>query len=248
MAEEKTSFISHLEELRKRIIICLVAIGAGFGICCFFDKKIVDIIMKPLINAMPLGTDRSIQFQGAEAFFANLKVSFFAGISLAAPVILYEIWCFISPGLYNKEKKYVFPFVLFSTLLFLSGVLFCYFLALPVAFQFFMSYTSETMKPLNYLGQNLSLILKMLLAFGILFQLPIFMFFLSKIGIVNVRMLSRNRKYAILVIFIIAAVITPTGDAVTQTITALPLYILYELSIVLIWAFNRKKESLQDAS
>jgi len=248
MAEEKTSFISHLEELRKRIIICLVAIGAGFGICCFFDKKIVDIIMKPLINAMPLGTDRSIQFQGAEAFLANLKVSFFAGISLAAPVILYEIWCFISPGLYNKEKKYVFPFVLFSTLLFLSGVLFCYFLALPVAFQFFMSYTSETMKPLNYLGQNLSLILKMLLAFGILFQLPIFMFFLSKIGIVNVRMLSRNRKYAILVIFIIAAVITPTGDAVTQTITALPLYILYELSIVLIWAFNRKKAPLQDAS
>ena len=247
MAEEKISFISHLEELRKRIIICLVAIGAGFGICCFFDKKIVDIIMKPLINAMPLGTDRSIQFQGAEAFLANLKVSFFAGISLAAPVILYEIWCFISPGLYDKEKKYVFPFVLFSTLLFVSGVLFCYFLALPVAFQFFMSYTSETMKPLNYLGQNLSLILKMLLAFGILFQLPIFMFFLSKIGIVNVRMLSRNRKYAILVIFIIAAVITPTGDAVTQTITALPLYILYELSIMLIWAFNRKKQTRQDA-
>jgi sec-independent protein translocase protein TatC len=248
MAEEQLSFISHLEELRKRLLICCIAVGVGFVICCFFDRYIVDIILKPLRDALPVGIDKNIKFTlGPEAFFVNLKVSFIAGIFLATPIILYEIWCFVAPGLHDHEKKYVVPFVLFSTLLFVSGVLFAYFVALPVAFQFFMSYTSDTIKPLPVLGDNLSFISKMLLVFGIIFQLPIFIFFLSKIGIVNARMLSRNRKYAILIIFIIAAVVTPTGDAVTQTITAVPLYVLYELSIVLILVFNPKKKARQDA-
>lgn len=181
-----------------------------------------------------------------EAFFVYLKISFFAGIFLASPVMLYEIWCFIAPGLYDREKKYVLPFVFFSTLLFVTGVLFGYYLALPVAFKFFMSYATDTLQPLPSLKEYLSLTSKMLLTFGIIFELPIFILFLSKIGILNVRILTANRKYAILIMFIIAAIITPTGDAVTQTLTALPLLVLYEISIILVKIFNRKKQTRQD--
>jgi sec-independent protein translocase protein TatC len=245
MAEEKLSFISHLEELRKRLIICIVAIAVGFGICCFFDQQLVNILTKPLKDALPLGTH--LIFTGvSEAFFSYLKVSFFAGIILATPVILYEIWCFVSPGLYDKEKKYVLPFVFFSTILFVSGVIFSYYIVLPITYKFFMSYTTDSIKPFPSLREYLSFSSKMLLAFGITFELPIFILFLSKIGLVNLKTLTAYRKYAILLIFIVAAVVTPSTDVVSQVLTALPLWILYEISIVLVRIFNRKKDSLQD--
>jgi sec-independent protein translocase protein TatC len=247
MAEEKTSFISHLEELRKRLIICIAAIAVGFTICCFFDQQLIDILTQPLKDALPPGTH--LIFTGvSEAFFAYLKVSFFAGIILACPVILYEIWCFIAPGLYNKEKKYVFPFVLFSTILFVSGVLFAYYVVLPITYKFFMSYTTDTIKPFPSLREYLSFSSKMLLAFGVTFELPIFILFLSKIGLLSLRTLTAYRKYAILIIFIVAAVVTPSTDVVSQVLTALPLWVLYEISIVLVKIFNRKKGSPQEAS
>jgi len=239
-AGEKTSFISHLEELRKRLVISIIAIAVGFTLCCFIDQKLVDILIKPLKGALPPGTH--LIFTGvSEAFFVYLKISFIAGIALASPVILFEIWCFIAPGLFDHEKKYVLPFVSFSTLLFVSGVLFCYYLALPMAFQFFMSYATETIKPFPSLGEYLSFTSKMLLAFGVTFEMPIFILFLSKIGILNVRILTRNRKYAVILIFIVAAVVTPSTDIFTQVITAVPLLVLYEISIILVKVFNRKK-------
>jgi len=245
MAEEKLSFISHLEELRKRLIVCIAAIAVGFGICCFFDQKLIDILAQPLKDVLPPGTH--LIFTGvSEAFFAALKVSFFAGIIFASPVILYEIWCFIAPGLYDKEKKYLLPFVFFSTILFVSGVTFCYYIVLPIAYKFFMSYTTDSIKPLPSLREYLSFSSKMLLAFGIIFELPIFILFLSKIGFVSLRTLTVYRKYAILFIFIIAAIVTPSTDVVSQALTALPLWILYEISIVLVRVFNRKKDSPQD--
>ena len=247
MAEEKTSFISHLEELRKRLIICIMAIAVFFTICCFFDQKLVDILIEPLKDALPPGTH--LIFTGvSEAFFVYLKVSFFAGIIFASPVILYEIWCFISPGLYNKEKKYVLPFVFFSTMLFISGVVFAYYIVLPITYKFFMSYTTDAIKPFPSLREYLSFSSKMLLAFGVTFELPIFILFLSKIGILSVRTLTAYRKYAVLIIFIVAAVVTPSTDVVSQVLTAVPLWILYEISIVLVKVFNRKKAPLQDAS
>ena len=247
MAEEKTSFISHLEELRKRLIICIMAIAVFFTICCFFDQKLVDILIAPLKDALPPGTH--LIFTGvSEAFFAYLKVSFFTGIIFASPVILYEIWCFIAPGLYNKEKKYVLPFVFFSTMLFISGVVFAYYIVLPITYKFFMSYTTDAIKPFPSLREYLSFSSKMLLAFGVTFELPIFILFLSKIGILSVRTLTAYRKYAVLIIFIVAAVVTPSTDVVSQVLTAVPLWILYEISIVLVKVFNRKKAPLQDAS
>lgn len=246
MAEEKLSFISHLEELRKRLIICIGAIAVGFTICYFFDQQLIDILTKPLKEALPPGTH--LIFTGiSEAFFAYLKVSFFAGLIIASPVILYEIWGFIAPGLYNKEKKYVFPFVLFSTMLFISGVLFAYYIVLPITYKFFMSYTTDSIKPFPSLREYLSFSSKMLLAFGITFELPIFILFLSKIGILSLRTLTVYRKYAVLVIFIVAAIVTPSTDVVSQVLTAIPLWILYEISIILVRVFNRKKVSRQDA-
>ena len=184
MAEEKLPFVSHLEELRKRLIICIGAIAVCFTICCFFDQQLVDILTKPLKEVLPPGTN--LIFTGiSEAFFAYLKVSFFTGLIFASPVILYEIWCFISPGLYNKEKKHVFPFVLFSTILFISGVLFAYYVVLPITYKFFMSYTTDSLKPFPSLREYLSFSTKMLLAFGLTFELPIFIVFLSKIGIAS---------------------------------------------------------------
>jgi len=240
MADEKASFISHLEELRKRLIICISAIAIGFTVCCFFDQKLVDILVKPLKEVLPPGTH--LIFTGlSEAFFVYLKISFFAGIILASPVILYEIWCFIAPGLYDKEKKYLLPFVLFSTILFVSGVIFAYYIVLPITYKFFMSYTTESIKPFPSLREYLSFSLKMLLAFGVTFELPIFILFLSKIGIISIKTLTAYRKYAILVIFIVAAVVTPSTDVVSQVLTALPLWILYEISIILVKIFNRKK-------
>ena len=163
---------------------------------------------------------------------------------LTAPWTLYQIWKFISPGLYQREKRYVLPFVLTSTLLFVGGVVFAYFLALPPAFGFFVEFSSDTLRPMFTMREYLSFALKLLLAFGVSFELPVFIFFMAKLGIVNSRMLSRQRRYAILVIFVVAAILTPSPDAFTQCIMAIPLMVLYELSIyVAKWAEKKKREA-----
>ena len=230
-ADEKLPLTSHLEELRKRLIHILIALGIGFSLCYAFKDWLFFVVTRPLIEALPKNSFM-VFTSLPEAFFTYMKIAFFASLILTSPYILYEIWKFISPGLYPKEKKYVFPFVFFSTLLFASGVLFGYFIALPPAFKFFVSFSSDFLKPMVSMSEYLSLALKFLLAFGLCFELPVFVFFLAKIGVVNARMLSRQRRYAILVIFIVAAVLTPSPDVVSQVLMAIPLMILYEISIV----------------
>ena len=161
---------------------------------------------------------------------------------MTAPFTLYQIWKFISPGLYPREKKYVAPFVLTSSLLFIGGVVFGYYLALPPAFGFFMEFSSDMLRPMFTMREYLSFALKLLLAFGVSFELPVFIFFMAKLGIVNSRMMSRQRRYAILIIFIAAAFLTPSPDAFTQIIMAVPLMILYELSIYVAKFAERKKK------
>jgi sec-independent protein translocase protein TatC len=161
-----------------------------------------------------------------------MKISFFASLFLTSPFTLYQLWKFISPGLYKAEKKYVIPFVISSSLLFIGGVLFGYFLALPPAFGFFVEFSSDFLKPMFTLREYLSLALKLLLAFGLSFELPVLIFFLAKIGVVNSKMLSKNRRYAILIIFVAAAILTPSPDALTQIIMAVPLMGLYEIGII----------------
>ena len=241
MSEEKLPFIAHLEELRKSLIICAVAVGIGFVISYFFSERIFEILMKPLLEVLP--SSSSLIFTGlTEAFFTYLKVSFLAGIFVASPVILYQIWSFIAPGLYETEKKHAYPFVIFSTIFFAGGALFGYFMVFPFGFKFFMSFASDVIHPLPSIKEYLSLSTKLLFAFGIVFELPLFILFLSMIGVVNAKMLSSQRKYALVIAFVFSAVLTPP-DVVTQLMMAGPVFLLYELSIWVVRAIEKKEES-----
>lgn len=244
MADEKITFTSHLEELRKRIIICIGAVAVGFLASYFFSEQIFTILVKPLKEELP--PDSLLIFTGLpEAFLVYLKLAFFAALFLSSPVILWQVWCFIAPGLYDREKKYVYPFVIFSTLFFVAGVSFGYFIVFPLAFKFFMGYSTELIKPLPSVKEYLSFSCKMLLAFGIVFELPLFVLFLAKIGVVNERMLRSQRKFAILGIFIAAAVLTPP-DVVSQILMAFPLIVLYEISILVTKYFGKKAEGEEE--
>jgi len=242
--EEKMPFTSHLGELRTRLIRTLIAVGIGFGVCWYFKDWLFQIITRPLYQVLPQNSFM-IYTSLPEAFFNYMKISFFASLFLTSPFTLYQLWKFISPGLYKSEKKYVVPFVITSSLLFIGGVLFGYYLALPPAFGFFVEFSSDFLKPMFTLREYLSLALKLLLAFGLSFELPVLIFFMAKIGVVNAKMLSKNRRYAILIIFIAAAVLTPSPDALTQIIMAVPLIGLYEIGII-VAKFAVKKQPKTD--
>jgi len=238
--EERMPLTSHLEELRTRLMRILIVVGIGFGVCYLFKDWSFRVITKPLVDALP--AQGSLIFTGLpEAFFIHMKIAFFASLLLTAPYILFEIWGFVSPGLYSKEKKYVLPFVFFSTILFAGGVLFGYFIALPPAFSFFVSFSTDFLKPMISFKEYLGLTLKFLLAFGLSFEMPVFIFFLAKLGIVNAKMLAKQRRYAILIIFIAAAILTPSPDAISQLLMAVPLMLLYEVSIFVARFARRKK-------
>ncbi|MBN1664110.1 MAG: twin-arginine translocase subunit TatC [Deltaproteobacteria bacterium] len=228
--DEKMPVTSHLEELRKRLIRMLVAVGLGFIACYILKDQLFRIITKPLFDVLPQKS--YMIFTGlTEAFFIYMMIAFFASLIITSPYLLYQIWKFVSPGLYRSEKKYVAPFVIISTVLFAGGILFGYFIALPPAFRFFVEFTTDALRPMISFREYLSLSLKFLLAFGLSFELPVFIFFATKVGLVNAKQLSRQRRYAVLIIFIAAAVLTPSPDAFSQILMAVPLYILYELSI-----------------
>lgn len=235
----KMPLVAHLEELRSRLMRVMVAVGVGFGVCYAFKEELFRIITKPLTKALP-PSSFMIYTNLPEAFFIYMKIAFFASLFLTAPYTLYQVWKFISPGLFPREKRYVVPFVLTSSFLFVAGILFGYFIVLPPAFAFFMTFSSDILKPMVSFKEYISLMLRFLLAFGVVFEIPVFIFFLAKIGLVNAKMLSRQRRYAILVIFIIAAILTPTPDVLTQTLMALPMMVLYEVGIIAA-KFARKK-------
>jgi len=238
--EHKMSLTEHLIELRKRLFHIIIALFIGFGACYYYKDLVFDIITKPLTKVLP--KNGYLIYTGlTEAFFVYIKLAFFASLIITSPFILYQIWKFISPGLLPKEKKYVVPFVFFSTLLFAGGVLFGYFIALPPAFQFFVSFNNQFLQAMISFSDYLSLFVTFLLGFGLSFELPIFIFFLAKLGIVNAKMLSQQRKYAILIIFIVAAILTPSPDALSQILMAIPLMFLYEVSIFVARFAEKKK-------
>ena len=242
MEESKQTFIEHLEELRKRLIISLIAIGAGFIICYIFSKEIFQFLMIPLQKTLPPGT--SMIFTSlTEAFFTYMKVALLAGIFVASPVVLYQIWLFVAPALYSHEKRYVIPFVMLSTFLFIGGAAFGYFVVFPVGFKFFMSFSTDFIKPAPKLKEYLSFCSMLLLAFGLVFELPLIIAFLAKLGIVDARMLSRNRRYVILGIFIVAAILTPGPDVMSQLMMAIPLLFLYEVGIWVAKIIGKKRRS-----
>jgi len=239
MKEDDTlPFTAHLEELRKRLITCFASVGIGFLISYGFKEKLFYILTRPLISVMEPGN--KIVFTGLpEAFFTYLKVSFLSGLILAAPVILYQFWMFVAPGLYKNERHLLLPIVLLSSFFFIGGALFGYFIVFPFGFKFFLGFATETIQPLPAMREYLSFASKLLLAFGLVFEMPLVITFLSRMGLVTVDFLKKNRKYAMLLFFVAAAILTPP-DVVTQVMMALPLMLLYEISIIGARIFARK--------
>jgi sec-independent protein translocase protein TatC len=238
--DEKLPFLSHLEELRRRLVICAIAVGVGFAISYIFSKQLFSFLILPLTKVLPDGS-RLIFTSLPEMFITYIKVSLVAGIILALPVIFYELWMFLLPALYQKERRYLFPFVLFSSILFVTGSLFGYFIVFPYGFKFFISFATEDIQALPSVKQYFSFAIRLLLAFGLVFEMPVVVLFLTKIGLITPEAMKRFRKFAILCSFILAAILTPP-DVATQIMMALPLIILYEVSIFLSKGVYRKKE------
>ncbi len=237
--EEKIPFTDHLEELRERIVKSFIAVAIGFVVCYGFKEKLFELITHPLISVMNKG-DKLIFTGLPEAFFTYLKVAFLAGLILAGPIIIYQFWMFVAPGLYRKERKVMIPIVVLSTLFFIGGALFGYFIVFPWGFKFFLSFASDSIQALPSMKEYLSFATKLLLAFGLVFELPIVITFLARLGLVTVPFLRENRKYAVLIFFVGAAMITPP-DVVTQIMMAFPLMLLYEISIWGAIVFGQKE-------
>jgi sec-independent protein translocase protein TatC len=239
-------FMSHLEELRKRLVACAIAVGAGFVVAYIFSERLFQYLVTPLKQVMPEG-DHLIFTNLPEMFFAYLKVAFIAALFGTAPFIFYQLWLFIAPGLYQKEKKLVLPFVISSTILFVGGALFGYFVVFPFGFKFFIGFSNEFVKAFPSVKQYLSLSIKLLIAFGLVFELPVVIFFLTKIGLVTPELLKKKRKYAILLTFVMGAILTPP-DVITQCMMAGPLIILYEVGILVSrMAYKKKQETEENA-
>ncbi len=241
--ESHMTFTEHLEELRWCLLKSLVAVLLAFAVSYYYSDRIFAFMVAPLRRILQPG--QSLIGTGvADAFFLELKVALLAGVFLAAPVIFYQIWRFISPGLRAEEKKYVIPFVLSATLFFVGGAYFCYWGVLPFAFLYFIDqYRSLGVAPEIRIGEYFTFFFRIVLAFGVAFELPVFTFFLVRIGIWDYRFLWRQFRYAILVIFILAAILTPGPDVVSQVLLAVPLTLLYGVSIAVAYIWRRKEES-----
>ena len=243
--EEKLPFSSHLEELRTRLIRVFIAVGVGFVIAFGFKERLFKILVLPLVKVMKDG--ETLIYTGLpEAFFTYLKVAFLAGLIVASPIIIHQFWMFVAPGLYKNERRMMMPIVLLSSFFFIGGALFGYFVVFPWGFKFFLGFATDTIRPLPSMKEYFGFSAKLLLAFGLVFELPLVLTFLAKLGIVSVDFLKKNRKYAVLLFFAGAAILTPP-DVITQVLMALPLMALYEVSIIGAKIFGKKKAEPQEA-
>jgi len=254
MVDVKMPLTAHLEELRWRIIKALAAVTVGFIASYNFTDTLFELLARPLltINAGADANGRVVTLIGTgigEAFFTKLKVALIAAIFVASPVVLYQIWQFVAPGLYDTEKRYARPFVFFGTFFFVAGATFCYLLVLPVGYRFFMEqYGTIGVEPQIRISEYLTFTARMLLAFGATFELPVFTFFLARVGLVTHRMMLRTARYAVLVIFIVAAMLTPGPDVASQLLMAGPLLVLYALSIGVAYVFGKTRPATDSAS
>ena len=236
----KAPFTDHLEELRNRLIACIIAVVIGFILTYAFKDKLFEVLMGPLTPLLKEGGDSMIFTSLPEAFFTYLKVSLLAGVMIAAPVIFYHFWMFTAPGLYTNERKLMLPIVCLSSFFFLGGALFGYFVVFPFGFKFFLSFSTDAIRPMLSMKDYLNFSAKLLLAFGLVFELPLVLTFLAKLGIVTVPFLRKNRKYALVIFFIGSAILTPP-DVISQVMMAFPLMLLYEISIWGAILFGKKK-------
>jgi sec-independent protein translocase protein TatC len=246
-ADDRIPLIAHLTELRKRLMIALGAVLACFIAATFFAKELYGILAAPIVAALPPGSSLTM-LRPEEGFFTYLKVAFFAGLLVASPVVLLQIWLFVGPALYKKERRVFIGTVFASSVLFLSGVAFAYYVVFPYAFRFFMTYATGPITATLSIGWYLSLSTKLLLAFGLVFELPVAIFVLARLGFVTAGFLLRNFRYALVLIFLIAAVLTPTPDVFTQLLMAGPLLILYGLSIIIAAVVGKQRAARKAAA
>ena len=234
-------FLEHAEELRRRIIYSLLAVAALFVPCYAFSGRIFDLLMGPVIRSLPEGSSL-IFTRPAEGFLVYLKVSLFAAFCLSFPFVLYNAWQFVSPALYRNERRVVVPLVVFGTLFFAAGAAFCYLVAAPQGLRFLLGeYTTQYVQALPGVRDAFSFLTALMLGFGLVFEFPLIIFILARLGLVTSGFLARQRKYALLLGSVLAAFITPTTDAVSMMFMLVPLFIFYELGILIAWAFGKKK-------
>jgi sec-independent protein translocase protein TatC len=239
----KMSFLEHLDELRKRLVHVAAYLAIGFVVCLVFSKRIFDFLALPITKYLPSG---KLAFTNiTDPFITYMKVAFIGGVFLTIPFTLYEVWKFIAPGLYQKEKKYVIPFLVTSILLFVLGGAFCYLVILPTACKYLIDLGSSFI-PMIKIDEYFDLANMMLLGFGLIFEMPVIAAFLSIFGLVSASFLWRKFKYAIVIIVILAAVLSPTGDAFNLMVWSAPMILLYVISIgvAAIFGWNRKKKGL----
>lgn len=254
-------FTGHLSELRKRIVVSVIAILVFFIASFNFSEDIFRVLTMPMKSdiefmiSYPFVTfvekagmvQQSLIFLApAEALWVHLKIALIAGIIFAVPIIFHQFWKFISPGLVEKEKKYALPFIFISSGLFFFGALFCFVVVLPFAMKFLLTYKTESLTPMISVEKYIDFCLKFILAFGAVFELPLIIVFLTRLGIVTPQTLAKNRKYAVLLAFVTAAILTPTPDAFNQTLMALPIIVLYEGGLIASRFFLRRKKDDND--
>jgi sec-independent protein translocase protein TatC len=237
---DKMSFLEHLGELRVRITRGLIAVLVGLVIAFPLSQRMVDYLARPIQS-----TGNTLVFLAVtEAFWVQMKVALIAGIFIASPAILWQVWRFIAPGLYDHERKYAAPFVIIGSLLFVGGGFFAIRIVIPYAVTFLLSYARPGLQPMISVGSYIDFLLKFTLAFGLVFELPLAITLASRLGLVTPQTLARNRKYAILGAFVAAAVLTPTPDMFNQALMAGPLIILYEVGIVAARLFGRRPKAV----
>ena len=241
--EAKMSFLDHLDELRKRIIYAAISIGVGFVIAFFFHNELFDFVMRPLQSGLPAG-QTLIYTEPTEAFVLHLTIAAIAGLVIALPLVMTQVWLFIAPGLYSHEKKMAIPFVLMSSIFFTAGAAFSHYVVFPLTWKFFVSFKTDYLTFMPRIEPAFSLYIKMLLAFGAVFQMPTIVLFLAKMGVVTAGFLWKHTKYAFLIIVIVSAVVTPDGGGVSLVAMSVPLFFLYLFSIMLAWIFGKKKKEL----
>lgn len=241
--ETQAPLLDHLIELRGRLVRCVMALAVAFAICLYFADDILGFLVRPLTEAFPPGTGQLIFTQLYEVFFVELKVALFAGFFVSFPIIANQLWAFVAPGLYAKEKKAFLPFLIATPVLFTAGAALAYFVVMPTAFKFFLGYEGSAgglkIEALPSAGEYLSLVMQFILAFGISFLLPVLLLLLNRAGIVSRQQLSGARRYVLVLIVALAALVTPP-DPGSQLILAIPLVLLFESALAIMWLGERR--------
>jgi sec-independent protein translocase protein TatC len=241
----KMSFLEHLDELRKRIIRSLYALVFGVAVSVAFINDIIDFVMRPLSATLPPGGS-FIYTYPTEAFMLNIRIALIAGLFIGSPLIFSQVWLFVAPALYARERRYAIPFIVLSTMGFVAGAAFSHYVAFPLMWRFFGSFSNDMITFMPRIEDTFSMYMRMLLGMAVVFQMPALVFFMARMGVITARWMIRQFKYAVLIIVVVAAVITPSSDVASQMIVAGPMVVLYVISIAIAAIFGKKKSALAD--